>query len=194
MTLPGPDRATTTQLLRAAGAGVAGAADQLLPLVYDELRRIAARLMGQERAGHTLQATALLNEAFVRLVEPGASYDDRAHFLRVAVRAMRHVLVDHARARAAHKRAGGQRVDLDVEALVAPDHGQGLLAVDETLSRLAAVDPQLAQLVELRFFGGFANREIAAALDLSLRAVERGWRTARAFLVREMEPPVPPPA
>lgn len=194
MNLPGPDRATTTRLLRAAGSGIAGAADELLPLVYEELRRIAARLMGQERAGHTLQATALLNEAFVRLVEPGASYQDKAHFLRVAARAMRHVLVDHARARAAHKRAGGRRVDLDAEALVARDEGAGLLVVDETLARLAAVDPQLAQLVELRFFGGFDNREIAANLGLSLRAVERGWRTARAFLVREMEPTDPPPA
>lgn len=187
MSAPESDRTKTTQLLRALSAGDAVAAAQLMPLVYEELHRIAARLMDRERAGHTLQATALLNEAYVRLVEPGASYADRAHFLRTAARAMRNVLVDHARARAAQKRHGGRRIDLDTEAFAAPDDSQGLLLVDETLAQLAAVDAQLAQLVELRFFGGLDNREIAQTLDLSLRSVERGWRTARAFLARAME-------
>lgn len=185
--IPPADRAATTRLLRAATAGDAAAAEQLMPFVYDELHRIAGALMGKERANHTLQATALLNEAFLRLVEPGASYDDRAHFLRVAARAMRNVLVDHARARSAQKRGGGKRVDLDVEALAGRDDPAGLLAVDETLARLAAVDPQLAQLVELRFFGGLDNPAIAEALGMSLRSVERGWRTARAFLARELD-------
>lgn len=182
-----PDRTKTTHLLRALSAGDAVAAAQLMPLVYEELHRIAACLMHRERAGHTLQATALLNEAYVRLVEPGASYADRAHFLRTAARAMRNVLVDHARARASLKRHGGVRVDLDTQAFAAPDDSQGLLLVDETLAQLAAADAQLAQLVELRFFGGLDNREIAQTLDLSLRSVERGWRTARAFLARAME-------
>lgn len=180
------DRAATARLLTAIGAGDALAAEQLLPLVYDELHRIAGNLMHRERAGHTLQATALLNEAFVRLVEPGASFADRAHFLRTAARAMRNVLVDHARARAAQKRGGGKRVDLDVEALAGADDAEGLLAVDETLVALHDVDPQLAQLVEMRFFGGLENQAIADSLGMSLRSVERGWRTARAFLAQEM--------
>ena len=112
-----PDKETTTRLLRRASAGDELAAEELLPLVYDELRRIAGNLIGKERVGHTLQATALLNEAYVRLVEPGAAFSDRAHFLRTAARAMRNVLVDHARARLAKKRGGGRRVDLDAEGL-----------------------------------------------------------------------------
>jgi RNA polymerase sigma-70 factor, ECF subfamily len=193
MSAPEPDRTKTTHLLRALGSGDAVAAAQLMPLVYEELHRIAGRLMHRERASHTLQATALLNEAFVRLIEPGASYADRSHFLRVAARAMRNVLVDHARARASQKRDGGVRVDLDTQAFAAHDDGPGLLIVDETLAQLAASDTQLAQLVELRFFGGLDNREIAQALDMSLRSVERGWRTARAFLARSMELREQPP-
>ncbi|MCR9243639.1 MAG: ECF-type sigma factor [bacterium] len=181
------ERAATTRLLRRASEGDDLAAEELLPLVYDELRRIAGSLIGRERAGHTLQATALLNEAYVRLVEPGASFSDRSHFLRVAARAMRNVLVDHARARRAKKRGEGRRVDLDAEGLAVHENVEGLIAVDETLERLAAVDPQLAQLVELRFFGGLDNPATAEALGMSLRSVERGWRTARAFLQREME-------
>jgi RNA polymerase sigma factor (TIGR02999 family) len=188
-----PDPAATTRLLRAMSAGEAGAAEQLLPLVYDELRRLAARLMGDERTGHTLQATALLHEAWLRLCEPGAAYEDRAHFLRVAAKAMRHVLVDHARARAALKRGGGRRVDLDADAFAARDDAESLLAIDEALGRLQTLDPQLGQLVEMRFFGGLDNPSSAEALGVSLRSVERGWRTARAFLVRELGV-APPPA
>ncbi|MCB9878253.1 MAG: sigma-70 family RNA polymerase sigma factor [Planctomycetes bacterium] len=183
-----PDPTATRRLLRAVSAGEAGAAEQLFPLVYDELRRLAGRLMGSERQDHTLQATALVNEAYLRLVAPGADYQDRGHFLRTAARAMRHVLVDHARARGAQKRAGGHRADIDADSLAAFDDGQQVLAVDEVLARLAAVDPQLAQLVELRFFAGLDNPTAAEALGISLRSVERGWRTARAFLVRELEP------
>ena len=182
-----PDRKATTRLLRRASEGDDLAAEELLPLVYDELRRIAGNLIGKERAGHTLQATALLNEAYVRLVEPGAGFSDRSHFLRTASRAMRNVLVDHARARLAKKRGGGRRVDLDAEGLAVHEDTDGLLAVDEILGRFAELDPQLAQLVELRFFGGLDNTAIAEALGMSLRSVERGWRTARAFLQREME-------
>ncbi len=187
MDRPTEDRAKTTRLLQRASDGDELAAEELLPLVYDELRRIAGNLIGRERADHTLQATALLNEAYVRLVEPGASFNDRSHFLRVAARAMRNVLVDHARARRAKKRGEGKRVDLDAEGLAVHENVEGLLAVDETLQRLADVDPQLAQLVELRFFGGLDNPATAEALGMSLRSVERGWRTARAFLQREME-------
>ncbi len=168
-------------------AGDLDAAEQLLPIVYQELHQLARRLMGNERASHTLQATALLHEAWLRLAEPGGDYVDRGHFLRVAARAMRHVLVDHARARAAHKRGNGLRVDLDAEALAAPDDAASLLAVDETLARLHALDPQLAQIVELRFFGGLDNPSVAESLGISLRSVERGWRTARAFLIRDLD-------
>lgn len=181
-----PDPAQTTQLLRAVGAGDRDAAEQLFPLVYDELHRLAGRLMGQERSNHTLQPTALLNEAYLRLVEPGSGYDDRGHFLRVAARAMRHVLVDHARARAAKKRAGGKRVELDADLVAVRDDAESLLAVDEILQELHGLDPQLAELVELRFFGGLDNQTAAVAMGISLRSVERGWRTARAFLVREL--------
>ncbi len=180
------DPAATTRLLDQVGGGDRDAAEQLLPLVYDELRRLAGRLMGQERSSHTLQPTALLNEAYLRLIGPGSRYDDRGHFLRVAVRAMRHVLVDHARARSAQKRHGGQRVELDAELRAARDDAGSLLAVDEILQRLQDLDPQLAELVELRFFGGLDNQTTAEALGTSLRSVERGWRTARAFLVREL--------
>lgn len=186
MTDPAPDADKTTRLLRAVGAGDADAAEQLFPLVYDELHRLAGRLMGQERGNHTLQPTALLNEAYLRLVEPGSGYDDRGHFLRVAARAMRHVLVDHARARAAKKRQAGKRVELDADLVAVRDDAESLLAVDEILEKLKRLDPQLCQLVELRFFGGLDNPTAAEALGTSLRSVERGWRTARAFLVREL--------
>jgi len=186
MAEPAPDPAQTTQLLRALGGGDRDAAAQLFPLVYDELHRLAGRLMGQERSNHTLQPTALLNEAYLRLVEPGAGYDDRGHFLRVAARAMRHVLVDHARARSAQKRHAGKRVELDADLVAVRDDAESLLAVDEILQKLHALDPQLAELVELRFFGGLDNQTAAVALGTSLRSVERGWRTARAFLVREL--------
>jgi RNA polymerase sigma factor (TIGR02999 family) len=185
---PVPDPAATTRLLRAMAAGDGAAADQLLPLVYQELHRLAQRLMGSERRDHTLQATALLHEAWLRLAEPGGDYADRNHFLRVAARAMRHVLVDHARARLAQKRGAGRRADLDADALATPTDPASLLAVDETLARLQQLDPQLAQLVELRFFAGLDNPSIASTLGLSLRSIERGWRTARAFLLRDLEP------
>ncbi len=188
MARPADDAVQTTRLLRAVGAGDPDAADKLLPLVYDELRRLAGRMMNGERAGHTLQATALLHEAFLRLVEPGASFVDRGHFLGVATTAMRRVLIDHARARAAQKRGGGRRIDLDAEALCGNDDAHSLLAVDEALLRLQAVDAQLARLVELRFFGGLDNPATAQTLGISLRSVERGWRTARAFLLRELGP------
>jgi len=186
MAEPAPDPAQTTRLLRKVGAGDRDAAEQLFPLVYDELHRLAGRLMGQERSDHTLQPTALLNEAYLRLVEPGPGYDDRGHFLRVAARAMRHVLVDHARARAAKKRQGGKRVEIDADLVAVRDDAESLLAVDEILQKLQKLDPQLSELVELRFFGGLDNKTAAEALGTSLRSVERGWRTARAFLVREL--------
>jgi RNA polymerase sigma-70 factor (ECF subfamily) len=186
MESPASDPAATTRLLRAMAAGDPDAAGRLLPLVHAELHRLAQRLMGNERKDHTLQPTALLHEAWLRLCEPGADYAGRAHFLRVAARAMRNVLVDHARARLAHKRRGGARVDVD--GLAVAGDAESVLAVDETLARLHALDPQLVQLVELRFFGGLDNPSVAEALGISLRSVERGWRTARAFLLRDLDP------
>lgn len=167
--------------------GDAAAAEELLPLVYHELHSLARGLMHGERRDHTLQPTALLNEAWLRLSAPTEGFNNREHFVRVAARAMRHVLVDHARARAAQKRDGGRRCELDGAAEPSINDDDSVLAVDETLARLQALDPQLAQLVELRFFAGLDNSAVAAALGTSLRSVERGWRLARAFLLRDLD-------
>jgi RNA polymerase sigma factor (TIGR02999 family) len=177
-----------TRLLLALKAGDARAAEQLLPILYDELHAIAARLMGAERAGHTLQPTALVHEAFLRLIgHDGVPASDRVHFLRLAARAMRNVLVDSARTRNAGKRGRGQqRVTLD-EGIAADGDAERVIVVDDALARLAEIDPQLADVVELRFFGGLTAEEAGAALGVSLRTVERGWRTARAWLAREMQ-------
>jgi RNA polymerase sigma factor (TIGR02999 family) len=148
-----------------------------------ELRRIASQLLSGERADHTLQPTALMHEAWLRLSGAGGPWQDRAHFVRAAARTMRFVLIDHARAHA--RRAGVRRVTLstDIGGAAAPSD---VLIVDEALQQLAAVDPELAQIVELRVFGGLDHPEIAAVLGRSLRTVERGWRSARAFLRRTL--------
>lgn len=164
--------------------GDADAADELLPIVYDELHRIADRLMGKERAGHTLQPTALIHEAFVKLVHAREDgWDGRSHFMRVAARAMRSVLIDHARAQMTQKRGGGRRVvTLHDEQAFGADQAAQVLAVHEGIDALGAIDKQLASIVELRFFGGFSHQEIAELIDTSLRSIERGWRFARAWL------------
>ncbi len=180
-----PPRTETTLLLQSMGRGDAAAAEKLLPLVYDELHRRANQLMRGERAGHTLQPTGLIHEAFMRLVDQDVQAQSRQHFLRIAARAMRQVLVDHARSRGSQKRGGGQRgVTLDERAIAGPS--DDVLAVDDALNRLAKFDPQLAQIVELRFYGELAHKEIADTLGISLRTVERGWRVARAWLAAAM--------
>lgn len=181
-----------TRLLRAVRAGAATRDDvtpRLMELMYPELRALAARLMRGERSGHTLQPTAVVNEAFLRLVDQTAvSWQDRAHFVGIAARVMRQILVDHARRRGAAKRgAGGQRVTLDEAMIAAPDSAFDLLALDEVLTRFAALDPRRAQVVELRVFGGLTIREIAAALDVSTRTVEGDWSAGRLWLARELK-------
>jgi len=163
-----------------------------MPLVYDELRRVAARYIGRERPGQTLQATALVNEAFVRLVsEKARGFQNRAHFVAIAALSMRQILVQRARAKRAAKRGGAPaRVTLDDALLRSDDAGPGdidVLALDEALTRLAAVDSTQARIVELRYFGGLTIEETAEALRSSPATVKREWAMARAWLKRELE-------
>ncbi len=187
--MPGEESNQTVHLLRRMSDGDANAADELMPIVYDELHRIADRLMGREPAGHTLQPTALINEAFFKLSGPREDeWEGRVHFLRVAARAMRSVLIDHARAESAQKRSGKKRaVTLHEQSAAMTDDTEQVLAVHEGIESLSVIDEQLANIVELRFFGGFSNKEISEILDMSLRSVERGWQFARAWLKRHFE-------
>jgi RNA polymerase sigma factor (TIGR02999 family) len=175
-----------TQLLRAWREGEPAALDRLMPLVYDELRRLAKGRM-RNSAGATLQPTALVHEAFLRLVGHPVDWQDRGHFFAVASRAMRRVAVDHWRAQGALKRGGDQLhwvLESD-EAAIEP-RGVDLLALDHALSRLEQMSPQQARVVELRYFGGLSLEEIAEALDRSRSSVFRDWRAARAWLYREL--------
>jgi RNA polymerase sigma factor (TIGR02999 family) len=164
---------------------------ELMPLVYDELRRLAASYLRRERPGQTLQATALVNEAFVRLSqERGKEFANRTHFLAIAALSMRQILVQRARAKHAEKRGGGaERITLNESiagAPPAPGEDIDVLALDEALTRLAAMDPQQAKLVELRYFGGLTIEETAEALEISPATVKRQWALARAWLRREL--------
>lgn len=186
--------AVTAELV-AWGRGDSGAGDRLLELVYPELHRIAERQMRREREGHTLQPTALVHEAFLKLVDQSrVDWRNRAHFLGVAAQAMRRLLVDHARGRARDKRGGGATlVELDSAAgeagLAVAARSVDLLALDQALERLAALDAVQARLVELRFFGGLSVEEAAEALGLSTATAGRDFRSARAFLARELGAP-----
>lgn len=178
-----------TELLAAWGAGDAGASDALVPLVYDELRRQARRALRREGEGHTLQATALVHEAWLRLDgQHDARWESRSQFLAVAAQTMRRVLVDHARARRALKRGGGDvQITLgDAYSAVAPD-AVDVLALDEALARLAVMDARKARLVELRYFAGLSIPEAASALGVSQATVIREWAVARMWLRRELE-------
>lgn len=187
-----PEPSAVTAALVAWGQGEAGAADRLLDLVYPELHRIAERQMRREREGHTLQPTALVHEAYLKLVDQSrVDWRNRAHFLGVAAQAMRRLLVDHARARSRDKRGGGATLveigSADGEAAAAvPARGVDLLALDQALARLAALDATQAKLVELRFFGGLSVDEAAEALAISTATAGRDFRSARAFLAREL--------
>jgi RNA polymerase sigma factor (TIGR02999 family) len=178
-----------TEILDELRSGGRDALDRLLPIVYRELRAIAHRQLARWPAGGTIATTALVHEAYLKLVDqPGAEWRDRAHFCALASVAMRHVLVDRARARAAIKRGGmREQITLD-EAMLAVD-GQALtlLEIDEAISRLAEIDPRLARVVECRFYGGLSEEEIAAALGVSTRTVERAWIKARMFLRHILE-------
>jgi RNA polymerase sigma factor (TIGR02999 family) len=180
---------SVTELLHAWGAGDQGALEELLPLVYHELHRQAARFMRAQPAGHTLQTTALVHEAYLRLIgQSSTEWQGRAHFFGVASKAMRSILVDHARSRASAKRGGSVRpITLDeAGAIAGPQAGVDVLALHEALQRLAELDSRKSQLVELRYFGGLEIDEAAAVLGVSVSTAKRDWTTARAWLRREL--------
>jgi RNA polymerase sigma factor (TIGR02999 family) len=183
-----PSHNDVSRLLADWRDGDQGALDRLMPLVYDELRRMARRYMRGERENHTLQSSALVNEAYMRLADHmGMDWQNRAHFFGVAAQAMRRVLVDHARTRNVQKRGGGAfKVALDDAIDVAEEKAAELVALDDALRALAAFDERKARVVELRYFGGLTAEEAAEVLGVSLATVEREWRTARAWLVREL--------
>ncbi len=179
-----------TQILDAMGRGETHAAAHLLPLVYDELRRLAAARLAAEPSGHTLQPTALVHEAYLRLagVPNGDRWDGRGHFFAAAAEAMRRILIDGARRKAAEKHGGGlRRQALEPDAAAVPEPREDLLALDEALTRLEAEDPLKANLVKLRYFAGLSLPEAAAALNLSERTAGRHWAYARAWLRRAAE-------
>lgn len=177
-----------TALLARWADGDRSVADEILPLVYDELRVIAARYLQRERVGHTLQATAIVHEAYVQLIEQnGLRFENRAHFIGFAARVLRRVLVLYARERGAQKRGGQlRRVTLAESESLALDRSPDLVALDDALTRLASLDPRKARIVELRFFGGMRGREIAEALGVGTATVSREWRSARAWLFAEL--------
>jgi RNA polymerase sigma factor (TIGR02999 family) len=184
-----PDELTqATGLLLKWGQGDETALGRLIPLVQRELHEIARRCMARERAGNSLQATALVNEAYLRLINAkDVAWHDRAHFLAVAARVMRHILVDHARASHYQKRGGAAtRVTLDEELVVASEPDQDFVALDEALTALAAVDARKSQVVEMRFFGGLTIDETAEALQVSRDTVKRDWKMAKLWLLREL--------
>jgi RNA polymerase sigma factor (TIGR02999 family) len=178
-----------TKLLRAWSEGDSGALEQLTPLVYEELHRRAKWHMARERVGHTLQATALVNEIYVRMIDlRGVSWRDRAHFFAIASRLIRRVLIDAARARGAIKRgAESPHVILDEDAVVSSEPSADLVALDDALTALAAIDARKGQVVELRFFGGLSIDEAAEVLKVSPETIKRDWRLAKAWLRRELK-------
>jgi RNA polymerase sigma factor (TIGR02999 family) len=184
------DMSDVTQILQAIEAGDAQAAEQLLPLVYDELRRLAAGQMAREKLGQTLDATALVHEAYLRLVgsaKPQAAWEGRRHFFAAAAEAMRRILVENARRKGREKHGGGRRrAAIDLDALAQLDPDDELLALHEALEQFAAHDPVKAKLVELRFFGGLTLEQAAECLNISLSTADRGWRYARAWLYAAM--------
>lgn len=177
-----------TRLLQQLRRGDRAALDRLLPLVYDELRRIAHRQRSYPREDRTLDTTALVHEAYLKLIEPaGLDSTDRAHFFAIAARAMRQVLIDRARKRGTLKRGGKwRRVPLDGAAIAVDEQADMLLALDDALGRLAALDERLSRIVECRFFGGMTEQETAQALAVSERTVRRGWLKARLWLYGEL--------
>jgi RNA polymerase sigma factor (TIGR02999 family) len=180
---------TVSHLLRRLNDGDGGALDQLLPLVYDELRRMARRYMRQQPAGHTLQTTALIHEAYLRLVgQEEKHWENRAHFFGVAAHAMRHILVDYARGRQAIKRGGEARaVSLEEAAIVSAERTAELIALDDALTELARLSPRQSRIVELRYFGGLSVAETAEVLAVSSDTVTRDWNQAKAWLHRELD-------
>ena len=183
-----PSSHQITQLLIAWGNGDQAALEELTPLVYKELRRLAKRYMAREREGHTLQTSALVNEAFIHLIDwKNVQWRNRAHFFAVSAQLMRRILVDFARSRSYSKRGGAARmVSLNETALVSQDRREDLVLLDDALNALAALDERQSRVVELRFFGGLSLEEIAEALNVSVGTVRRDWSLARAWLYREL--------
>jgi RNA polymerase sigma-70 factor (ECF subfamily) len=176
-----------TLLLKAMKNGDESAAGKLLPLVYNELHRLAKSYMRRERPDHTLQATALINEAYLRLVRDNVDWQSRQHFVGVAANVMRRLLVDHARAHNAAARAGGiQRVELEEGLMITSERSSEVLALHDALMKLEEVDERQAKVVELRYFGGFSVEEIGALLEISPRSVKRHWALARIWLLKQM--------
>ena len=177
-----------TQLLVEWSDGNQSALDELYPLVYEELHRLARRYMNRERKGHTLQTTALINEAYVRLVDQrNVHWANRSHFFAISAQIMRRILIDHARRQAYAKRGGGaQQVSLEEAAIIVPDQSVDLVRLDEALKSLAEMDPRRSQVVELRYFGGLNNEEIAGVLKVSENTVTRDWNMARAWLYQQL--------
>jgi RNA polymerase sigma factor (TIGR02999 family) len=181
-------RQNVTELLVGWGNGDKAALDQILPIVYDELRKQAARYLRRERAGHTLQTTALIHEAYIRLVDQrNVHWQNRAHFFGISAQLMRRILVDHARAKGRAKRGGSEiRVSLDDANLIAKGADLDIVALDEALERLAQIDEQQSKIVELRFFSGLTVEETAEVLKISPATVKRDWSMAKAWLHREI--------
>ena len=179
-----------TKLLRRWREGDKQALDVLTPLVYDELHRLAHQYLSRERPGHTLQTTALVNEAYLRLVEQkDVAWQSRAHFFAVSAQIMRHILVDHARQRASAKRGGEfQKVELDGEAIVSHERAAELVALSDAMEALEKIHPRRSKVVELRYFGGLNNKEASEILKVSETTIERDWRFAKAWLYRELRP------
>lgn len=184
-----PSTIHITQLLIAWGNGDQAALEELTPLVYKELHRLAKRYMSQERKGHTLQTSALVNEAFIRLIEwKNVRWQNRAHFFAVSAQLMRRILVDFARSRNYSKRGGeAQRLSLDETAFVSQERREDLVALDDALTGLAKLDERQSRVVELRFFGGLSLEETAEVLKVSVGTVRRDWSLARAWLHRELK-------
>lgn len=183
-----PRQHEITQLLAEWREGKPSALDELYPLVYDELHRLARRYMSRERKGHTLQTSALINEAYVRLVDQkNVQWANRSHFFAISAQIMRRILIDHARRHHYAKRGGGaQQVSLEEAAIVGAGQSGELLRLDEALKSLAEMDPRRSQVVELRYFGGLNNEEIAGVLNISENTVTRDWNMARAWLYQQL--------
>jgi RNA polymerase sigma-70 factor, ECF subfamily len=181
------DDGEITRLLKAMKRGDPSAVDRLLPLVYAELHRLASAYMRRERQDHTLQPTALINEAYLRLAKGNSDWQNREHFIGVAAQVMRRVLVDHARAHTAKMRGGElRRVELEEGLAISEERTEEMLAVDEALSRLTEENPRQAKVVELRYFGGLSVEQIAAVLTIGPRSVKRDWALARIWLLNEL--------
>lgn len=176
-----------TQLLKSSSLGDQRALDAVIPLVYDELRRLARSYMRRERPGHTLQTTVLVHEAYIRLLGQESNWQNRSHFFGIAAKMMRRVLLDHAKGVGRAKRGGGAiKVTLDEPAILSKAPDKELVALDEALTRLEKIDPQRAHIVELRYFGGLSNEEVSKILDISTATIQRQWAGARAWLYHEL--------